>query len=117
MLIVNCIIPLQIETLYNDLETNFYTKPEKVAPLLKRSGVHDLSAMLKRWLRELPQPLLSNELVHLFYQTHGELNGILLTLIAILIRLVSPRSYSPTGPIQSTFCAVFVVAARKQGHF
>ena len=58
--------------MYNELEANFYTRPEKVKALLKQSGVHDLSAILKRWLRELPQPLLSNELVHLFYQTHGE---------------------------------------------
>lgn len=30
-----------------------------------------MSALLKRWLRELPQPLLANELIHLFYQTHA----------------------------------------------
>lgn len=63
----------QTETLYNEIEQHFYSKPEKVEPLLKRAGVHDLSALLKRWLRELPQPLLADDLVHLFYQTHGEL--------------------------------------------
>ncbi|XP_055634628.1 rho GTPase-activating protein conundrum [Toxorhynchites rutilus septentrionalis] len=58
------------ETLYNEIEHNFYYKPEKVEPLFKKAGVHDLSALLKRWLRELPQPLLANDLVHLFYQTN-----------------------------------------------
>ncbi|XP_065073778.1 rho GTPase-activating protein conundrum [Ochlerotatus camptorhynchus] len=58
------------ETLYNEIEHNFYYKPEKVEPLIKKAGVHDLSALLKRWLRELPQPLLANDLVHLFYQTN-----------------------------------------------
>ncbi|XP_035915419.1 rho GTPase-activating protein conundrum [Anopheles stephensi] len=58
------------EALYNEIEHNFYSKPEKIDPLIKKAGVHDLSALLKRWLRELPQPLLANDLVHLFYQTN-----------------------------------------------
>lgn len=62
---------MQTELLYAELEQNFYARPEKVSPLLNRAGVHDLSALLKRWLRELPQPLLANDLIHLFYQTHG----------------------------------------------
>lgn len=57
--------------LYNELEQNFYAKHDKVSGILKRAGVHDLSALLKRWLRELPTPLLANDLVHLFYQTAG----------------------------------------------
>lgn len=60
------------EQLYIELEQNFYSKHEKVDQILKRAGVHDLSALLKRWLRELPTPLLANDLVHLFYQTGGE---------------------------------------------
>lgn len=59
------------EMLYNELEQNFYAKHEKVSGILKKAGVHDLSALLKRWLRELPTPLLANDLVHLFYQTAG----------------------------------------------
>ncbi|XP_055317787.1 rho GTPase-activating protein conundrum [Sitodiplosis mosellana] len=57
------------EMLYNELEQNFYSKHDKVSGILKKAGVHDLSALLKRWLRELPTPLLANDLVHLFYQT------------------------------------------------
>lgn len=61
----------KIELFYNELEQNFYLKHDKVKEILQRAGVHDLSALLKRWLRELPLPLLTNELIHLFYQAHG----------------------------------------------
>lgn len=57
------------ELLCNELEQNFYARHDKVKGILQRAGVHDLSALLKRWLRELPTPLLANDLVHLFYQT------------------------------------------------
>lgn len=73
--IKNCLIDklylLQTEHIYQEVEQNFYIKTEKVESSLNRTGVHDLSALLKRWLRELPQPILANDLVHLFYQTHG----------------------------------------------
>lgn len=38
--------------------------------MLSSASVHELSALLKRWLRELPQPLLTSELIQLFYQCH-----------------------------------------------
>lgn len=60
------------EIIYNELEQNFYAKHDKTNGILKKAGPHDLSALLKRWLRELPTPLLANDLVHLFYQTAGE---------------------------------------------
>ncbi|XP_034140454.1 rho GTPase-activating protein conundrum isoform X2 [Drosophila guanche] len=58
------------EILYNELESSFYQKPGKFSQLLGTATVHELSALLKRWLRELPQPLLTNELIQLFYQCH-----------------------------------------------
>ncbi|TDG44733.1 hypothetical protein AWZ03_008874 [Drosophila navojoa] len=58
------------ELIYNELESSFYQKPEKFAQLLSNASVHELSALLKRWLRELPQPLLTSELIQLFYQCH-----------------------------------------------
>lgn len=60
------------EFLYVELEKNFYLRYDTVHDLLAKAGVHDLSTLLKRWLRELPMPLLATELVHLFYQSHGE---------------------------------------------
>ncbi|XP_033150756.1 rho GTPase-activating protein conundrum [Drosophila busckii] len=59
------------EIIYNELETSFYTNPEKFSHLLNSASVHELSALLKRWLRELPQPLLSSELIQLYYQCHA----------------------------------------------
>ncbi|EDW61209.2 rho GTPase-activating protein conundrum [Drosophila virilis] len=59
------------ELIYNELESSFYQKPEKFAHLLGNASVHELSALLKRWLRELPQPLLTSELIQLFYQCHA----------------------------------------------
>uniref|UniRef100_A0A1B0ABL9 Rho-GAP domain-containing protein n=1 Tax=Glossina pallidipes TaxID=7398 RepID=A0A1B0ABL9_GLOPL len=59
------------EILYQELESHFYQKPKKYEQLLSTASVHELSALLKRWLRELPQPLLSNELIQLFYQCHA----------------------------------------------
>ncbi|XP_067629644.1 rho GTPase-activating protein conundrum [Eurosta solidaginis] len=59
------------EILYHELESSFYQKPKKFTQLLSSASVHDLSALLKRWLRELPQPLLTNEFIQLFYQCHA----------------------------------------------
>uniref|UniRef100_T1H394 Rho-GAP domain-containing protein n=1 Tax=Megaselia scalaris TaxID=36166 RepID=T1H394_MEGSC len=59
------------ELLYQELESIFYQKPNKVKELMKSSSVHDLCALFKRWLRELPQPLLTYELIQLFYQIHS----------------------------------------------
>lgn len=70
----------KIELLYSELEQNFYAKPENVPGILAKAGVHDLSALLKRWLRELPLPLLANDLIHLFYQTSGKTKHIHITL-------------------------------------
>lgn len=61
----------QTELLYQELESSFYQKPKKFSQILNSASVHDLSALLKRWLRELPQPLLTNELIQLFYQCHA----------------------------------------------
>lgn len=73
------------EMLYNELEQNFYAKHEKVNGILKKAGVHDLSALLKRWLRELPTPLLANDLVHLFYQTAGAMLELFIDILIFLI--------------------------------
>ncbi|XP_050079583.1 rho GTPase-activating protein conundrum-like [Anopheles maculipalpis] len=58
------------EAMCNEIENYFYSMPEKIDSLIKNAPVHDLSALLKCWLRELPQPLLTNDLLHIFYQTN-----------------------------------------------
>lgn len=65
----------KIEAFHAELEQSFYTRHECVGGILERAGVHDLSALLKRWLRELPLPLLANDLIHLFFQAHGKRTG------------------------------------------
>ncbi|KAL1464811.1 hypothetical protein WDU94_004424 [Cyamophila willieti] len=60
----------KVERLCAELEREFYTRPERVDQILASCHVHDLTAILKRLLRDLPQPLLTSELTHLFYETH-----------------------------------------------
>lgn len=62
----------KVEGLCTELETYFYSKPMKIDKLLKRTMCHDLSAVLKKLLRDLPQPLLTVEYIEAFYQSHGE---------------------------------------------
>lgn len=68
--------------------------------------MHDLSALLKRWLRELPQPLLANDLVHLFYQTNG--NDSTPALI-VLNFSKSPSTYFTVLPPHDQYKALAVL--------
>lgn len=81
------------ELLCAELEQNFYAKHDKINVVLQRAGVHDLSAILKRWLRELPTPLLANDLVHLFYQTAGMHRDTLLILIKSHLFLIKRMTF------------------------
>ncbi|XP_011191310.1 rho GTPase-activating protein conundrum [Zeugodacus cucurbitae] len=76
------------EIIYNELESSFYQKPKKFAQLLSSASVHDLSALLKRWLRELPQPLLTNELIQLFYQCHALPQSDQAKALAIVVQML-----------------------------
>nr|XP_012149325.1 PREDICTED: rho GTPase-activating protein 28-like isoform X2 [Megachile rotundata] len=61
----------KVESICAQLETDFYSKPKETDKLFKRISCHDLSAVLKKLLRDLPQPLLTVELIDAFYQSHG----------------------------------------------
>lgn len=61
-----------MESLCSEIETYFYSKFKEVNELLKYTPCHDLSVVLKKLLRDLPQPLLSIELMDAYYQTHGK---------------------------------------------
>ncbi|KOX67850.1 Rho GTPase-activating protein 18 [Melipona quadrifasciata] len=61
----------KVESICRQLETDFYCKPKEVDKLFKCMSCHDLSAILKKLLRDLPQPLLTVELIDAFYQSHG----------------------------------------------
>lgn len=60
-----------METLCQEIEHNFYSEPQIVENAIGAAGCHDIAATLKKFLRELPQPILTTELVQLFYQTYG----------------------------------------------
>lgn len=64
----------KVEMICTELETDFYCKPNEMDKLFKRTPCHDLSAVLKRLLRDLPQPLLTVELIDAFYHSHGVKN-------------------------------------------
>ncbi|KAJ1532261.1 hypothetical protein ONE63_000877 [Megalurothrips usitatus] len=61
---------LKVDTLTGHLEESFYSRPDQAEKVLESASVHELAALLKKWLRDLPQPLLTPELVALFYRTH-----------------------------------------------
>jgi len=62
----------KVEKLCGAIEKFFYAKHEEVDQLLEKCSVHDLVALLKRLLRDLPELLLTHELVNLFYQSYCE---------------------------------------------
>lgn len=63
----------KVTALCSKLEAVFYSRPlEEVDRLLQQATCHDVAAVLKRLLRDLPQPLLSVEYIDMFYQTHGK---------------------------------------------
>lgn len=63
----------KVAALCSELEVIFYSRPlEEVDKLLQQATCHELSAALKRLLRNLPQPLLTIEYIDMFYQTHGK---------------------------------------------
>lgn len=59
------------EILTTALERDFYRKPEVADHLISTASPHDLACVLKKLLRELPQPLLTSQLLHTFYQAHS----------------------------------------------
>lgn len=59
------------ENLCQAIEKDFYVEPQEIDQMLERCAIHDLTAIFKKLLRELPEPILTNELINLFYQSHS----------------------------------------------
>lgn len=79
---------LKVETLTGTLEESFYSQHDQAEKALESASIHELAALLKKWLRDLPQPLLTPELVALFYRTHelpGHLRARALNLLVLLL--------------------------------
>uniref|UniRef100_A0A0A9WXS8 Rho GTPase-activating protein 18 n=3 Tax=Lygus hesperus TaxID=30085 RepID=A0A0A9WXS8_LYGHE len=60
----------RVEALCAKLEREFYSRPEVADHLIATAAPHDLATLLKKLLRQLPQPLLTNQLINTFYQAH-----------------------------------------------
>lgn len=61
----------KIDHLCQTIEKDFYVEPQQIDQMLQRCAIHDLTAAFKKLLRDLPEPILTNELVNLFYQSHS----------------------------------------------
>lgn len=63
----------KVAALCSELEAIFYSRPlQEVDKLFQKATCHEVSAVLKRLLRDLPQPLLTIEYIDMFYQTNGK---------------------------------------------
>ncbi|XP_069678345.1 rho GTPase-activating protein conundrum-like [Periplaneta americana] len=82
----------KVTALCSELEAVFYSRPiEETDRLLQQASCHDIAAVLKRLLRDLPQPLLSIEFIDMFYQTHGLLDDkIRARALNLLVLLLPP---------------------------
>lgn len=58
----------KLENLCNEIETKFYTNPVHVQGLLKQATVHELTGVLKKLLRDLPDPIFTMELFDMFFK-------------------------------------------------
>lgn len=63
----------RLEHLCNELENNFYSKRSQAEQAIKEATPHELTGVLKKILRELPDPIFTMELIDMFYKTHGGL--------------------------------------------
>ncbi|KAF7991346.1 hypothetical protein HCN44_002908 [Aphidius gifuensis] len=86
----------KVEALCCELEMDFYSKPKDIDKILKKTTCQDLSAVLKKLLRDLPQPLLTVELIDAFYQSHGVKNSNELSYSLNLLVLLLPVEHRCT---------------------
>ncbi|XP_008193403.1 rho GTPase-activating protein conundrum isoform X1 [Tribolium castaneum] len=59
----------KLEFLCNEIESKFFTSRLEVETLLAQATVHELTGVLKKLLRDLPDPVFTMELFDMFYKT------------------------------------------------
>ncbi|CAH0562543.1 unnamed protein product [Brassicogethes aeneus] len=61
----------KLEILSNEIEAKFFSNRSDIEALLSQATVHDLTGVLKKLLRDLPDPIFTMELFDMFYKTSG----------------------------------------------
>ncbi|XP_076262036.1 rho GTPase-activating protein conundrum-like isoform X2 [Rhynchophorus ferrugineus] len=59
----------KLEQLCGEIEQKFYNSPSYVEKLLREATVHELTGVLKKLLRDLPDPIFTMELFDMFHKT------------------------------------------------
>lgn len=62
----------KLEFLCDEIETKFFSNRKEVENLIKLATPHELTGVLKKLLRELPEPIFTTELFEMFYKTSGK---------------------------------------------
>lgn len=60
----------RLEQLCAELENHFYSNRVQAEQAIKEASPHELTGVLKKLLRELPDPIFTMELIDMFYKTH-----------------------------------------------
>lgn len=62
----------KLESLCNEIEEKFFNCRRDVEQLLQQATVHELTGVLKKLLRDLPDPIFTMELFDMFYKTSSK---------------------------------------------
>ncbi|XP_013176805.1 PREDICTED: rho GTPase-activating protein 18 isoform X2 [Papilio xuthus] len=99
----------KVEALCQLVEREWWSERSAVEAALRRAAGHDLAALYKRLLRELPQPPLTQELMRLFYHTYALSGGTQARALNLLVLLL-PAEQRAT--LRAVLRLVRAVAAR-----
>lgn len=84
----------KMESLSLEVENNFYSKREQVENTLREASPHELTGVLKKLLRELPDPIFTMELIDMFYKTNRKYKPVFFLfffLIFVYLVLIDTR--------------------------
>lgn len=58
----------RLDFLCDEIENKFYVDKKHICDMLREATVHDLTGVLKKLLRELPEPIFTTEFFDMFYK-------------------------------------------------
>lgn len=62
----------KLDFLCEEIETKYFCNRKEVEDLIKQATPHELTGVLKKLLRELPEPIFTTELFEMFYKTSSK---------------------------------------------